>query len=62
MPADLWTGRRGRIDAAWIKEHIRDLSTSYFYACGPNALVEFAEGMVFELGVPRGQMKTEKWG
>ncbi|HZL42816.1 MAG TPA: FAD-binding oxidoreductase [Verrucomicrobiae bacterium] len=59
---DSWAGRRGRIDAAWIKEHIQDLSRSYFYACGPNALVEFAEGMVFELGVPRGKMKTEKWG
>jgi glycine betaine catabolism B len=59
---DTWTGRRGRIDAAWIKKQLGDLAGTYFYACGPSALVEFAEGMVFELGLPKGQMKTEKWG
>jgi ferredoxin-NADP reductase len=59
---DSWTGRRGRIDAAWLKQHISDLGNTVFYACGPNALVEFAEGIVFELGVPKQQMKTEKWG
>lgn len=62
LNGDEWPGRRGRIDAAWIKQHIRDLANTSFYACGPNALVEFAEGMVFELGVPKSQMKTEKWG
>jgi Na+-transporting NADH:ubiquinone oxidoreductase subunit F len=62
QPDEKWDGRCGRIDAAWIKEQARDLSTSFFYACGPNAMVEFAEGLVFELGVPKAQMKTEKWG
>lgn len=62
-PQDSWTGRRGRIDGAWVKEQIADLPNSVFYACGPNALVEGAEHLVIhELGVPREQMKTEKWG
>jgi glycine betaine catabolism B len=61
-PQDPWTGRRGRIDPAWLKEHVGDLANTVFYACGPNALVEFAEGIVFELGAPKAQMKTEKWG
>lgn len=61
-PQDSWTGRRGRIDPAWLKEHVGDLANTVFYACGPNALVEFAEGIVFELGAPKQQMKTEKWG
>jgi glycine betaine catabolism B len=61
-PQDAWTGRRGRIDPAWLKEHVKDLENTVFYACGPNALVEFAEGIVFELGAPKAQMKTEKWG
>ncbi|MHB8519775.1 MAG: ferredoxin--NADP reductase [Limisphaerales bacterium] len=62
-PQDPWTGRRGRIDGAWVKEQIADLPNSVFYACGPNALVEGAEHLVIhELGVPREQMKTEKWG
>src|SRR2546421_48697 len=60
---DTWTGRRGRITAAWVKEHVHDLPNTGFYACGPNELVEFAELLVRnEMGVPKEQMKTEKWG
>lgn len=62
-PQDPWTGRRGRITGAWVKEHVHDLANTVFYACGPNELVEFAETLVLnELGVPKTQMKTEKWG
>lgn len=60
---DPWTGRRGRIDAAWVKEQIVDLPKTTFYACGPTALVDGTEHLVIsEMGVPKGQMKTEKWG
>ena len=60
---DPWNGRRGRINAEWVKSHIHDLSNTVFYACGPNELVETTEAMVMEeLGVPKEQMKTEKWG
>jgi ferredoxin-NADP reductase len=60
---DSWTGRRGRITPEWIKEHINDLSRTTFYACGPNALVDFAEHLVLaELKVPKEQLKLEKWG
>ncbi len=60
---DAWTGRRGRINAEWVKEHIHDLPNTVFYACGPNELVEFAEQLVLQdLKVPKEQMKTEKWG
>ena len=63
LPDDSWSGRRGRITAEWVKEHIGDLSNTIFYACGPNQLVEFAEHVVQGgLGVPKEQMKTEKWG
>jgi len=62
LPDDPWFGRRGRIDAQWVKEQIGDLTNTFFYACGPTTLVEFAEGLVFELGVPKTQVKTEKWG
>jgi ferredoxin-NADP reductase len=62
-PDDPWTGRRGRIDPAWVKEHICDLANTVFYACGPNELVAFAEKLVLtDMGVPKSQMKTEKWG
>jgi glycine betaine catabolism B len=62
-PDDPWPGRRGRIDAAWIKEHVQDLSNTVFYACGPTPLVEATEGLVVaELQVPKAQMRVEKWG
>ena len=62
-PEDKWTGRRGRIDAAWLREQIHDQPNTVFYACGPNPLVEFAEDLVLRgLDVPKPQMKTEKWG
>jgi ferredoxin-NADP reductase len=58
-----WGGRRGRITPEWVKEHVHDLPNTVFYACGPNELVEFAEEVVLHgLGVPKEQMKTEKWG
>jgi ferredoxin-NADP reductase len=61
-PEDNWAGRHGRIDPAWVKSHVTELANTVFYACGPNALVEFAESLVFELGAAKEQMKTEKWG
>jgi ferredoxin-NADP reductase len=58
-----WAGRRGRIEAAWIREHIGEMANTVFYACGPNAMVEAAEHLVTsDLGVPKEQMKAEKWG
>lgn len=62
-PDDPWTGRRGRIDSAWVREHVHDLPNTMFYACGPNALVEFAERLVLdEIRAPKTQMRIEKWG
>lgn len=62
-PDDAWNGRRGRITAEWIREHVKDPQETVFYACGPNALVESIEHVVLaELGFPKAQMKTEKWG
>ena len=62
-PEDPWTGRRGRINADWVKEHIHDLPNTVFYACGTNELVEATEKLVLEeLKLPKEQMKTEKWG
>ncbi len=62
-PSDLWSGRRGRIDSAWIKEQVVDLPNTVFYACGPTAFVETVEKMVVtELGANKEQVKAEKWG
>src|SRR6476646_9742596 len=62
-PEDEWNGRRGRIDAAWVQEHIHDLPNTVFYACGPNELVDSVENLLQgTLGVPKAQIRTEKWG
>ncbi len=62
-PDHPWPGRRGRIEAAWVREQVADLPNTVFYACGPNALVDATERLVIEeLKVPREQMKIEKWG
>ncbi|MBI3853066.1 MAG: FAD-dependent oxidoreductase [Verrucomicrobia bacterium] len=62
-PTDPWPGRRGRIDAAWVKQHIVDQPNTVFYACGPTELVENTEHLVVtDMGIPKTQMFTEKWG
>ena len=62
-PDDPWNGRRGRISAEWVKEHIHDAANTVFYACGTNELVEATERLVLdELKLAKEQMKTEKWG
>lgn len=60
---DPWTGRRGRPTAEWVKGFVTDPANTVFYACGPNALVDAAEELVLkELGLPRAQLRLEKWG
>jgi ferredoxin-NADP reductase len=62
-PQDAWNGRRGRIDAEWIREHATDLENTIFYACGPNELVEATQNLVLTgLGVAKSSMLVEKWG
>lgn len=62
-PDDPWHGHHGRITPHWVRQHLTDPARTMFYACGPNALVSHAEQMVLEdLGIPKEQMKAEKWG
>ncbi len=58
-----WNGHHGRIDAGWIKGQVRDQNNTVFYACGPTELVVATEQLVVqEMGIPKEQMRTEKWG
>jgi ferredoxin-NADP reductase len=60
---DNWPGHHGRITGHWVRQHLGDPDRTVFYACGPNALVEFAERLVLEdLGVPKERLRAEKWG
>jgi ferredoxin-NADP reductase len=60
---EVWNGHHGRITAHWLREHVTDPATTVFYACGPNALVDFAQELVVqELKIPKEQLRVEKWG
>jgi ferredoxin-NADP reductase len=60
---DPWPGRKGRLSADWIREHVENLEKAIFYACGPTEMVVAVEAFVRDdLNVPKAQMKTEKWG
>jgi ferredoxin-NADP reductase len=62
-PEDPWPGRRGRLALDWITEHVRELASTVFYACGSNAFVHTAESFVLNhLHLPKDQMRSEKWG
>ena len=62
-PEDPWPGRRGRITPDWVKSFVGDPAQTVFYACGTNEMVEGIEHLVtHDLGLPKEQMKTEKWG
>lgn len=60
---DAWNGHRGRITGHWVRQQLDGPARPVFYACGPNALVDFAERLVLEeLGIPKEQLRIEKWG
>jgi ferredoxin-NADP reductase len=62
-PDSDWSGRRGRITPEWVRSFVTDAANTVFYACGTTAMVESVEQLVREdLGLPKEQMKLEKWG
>jgi Na+-transporting NADH:ubiquinone oxidoreductase subunit F len=62
-PEDPWTGRRGRITPEWVKSFVADAANTVFYACGTTEMVNGIEHLVtHDLGLPKEQMKLEKWG
>ncbi len=46
-----WSGRRGRIDEAMVKEEVPDYKERVFYTAGPPKMVEAMTGVVGGLGV-----------
>jgi glycine betaine catabolism B len=54
-----WTGRKGRITAALLKEAVPDLASHPIYICGPASMMEPTIQLLRELGVPEKQIKSE---
>lgn len=56
-----WQGRVGRIDEAFIREQVKDISSSRFYIAGPLVMVEAMMSMVSGLGVSSEHIRFEKF-
>ena len=62
QPAD-WTGYARRIDREILREVLAPLGPGVVaYVCGPALLVESAATGLVELGLPPGQVRTERFG
>jgi ferredoxin-NADP reductase len=58
-----WTGYSRRIDAAMVGEVLSPLGgEARVYICGPTLLVENAANCLVQLGLPAGQIRTERFG
>ena len=55
-----WTGRVGRIDAAWIREAVRDVDRPFYYIAGlPEMVAETARLLGETLSVPEDDIDYE---
>ena len=57
-----WKGHRGRITPDFLTETVPDLISRRVHICGPLEMMEATESMLAELGVPKENVKTEKFG
>jgi glycine betaine catabolism B len=61
-PAPGWSGPTGRVDAAALERLVEDFKGSWYYLCGPNAMVkELSDGLIAR-GVPAERVRRENWG
>src|SRR5262245_18347642 len=61
QPPDDWQGPRGRIDAAFIEQHVAQLDHPLFFLPGRTALVEAMRGTLSEVGVDPRRVKHESF-
>lgn len=57
-----WSGRRGRIDAALVREVVPDIASRLVHLCGPKPMMDAARAFLLELGVPRERIRFESFG
>lgn len=58
-----WQGYARRIDAQMLREVVSPLGKMVkVFICGPTALVEAAANGLVQIGIPAGQIKTERFG
>lgn len=57
-----WDGPTGRINLKMIHEAVPDFPKAHYYMCGPNSLVENISSALETEGIPKDQIRYEKWG
>jgi ferredoxin-NADP reductase len=58
-PGAEWDGLTGRIDAAFVRQHVSDLAQSLFLVSGPTPLVDSMRATLADVGVDPGRVKYE---
>jgi ferredoxin-NADP reductase len=58
-PGAEWEGPTGRIDAAFVRQHVPDLARSLFLVSGPTPLVDSMRATLADIGVDPGRVKYE---
>ena len=57
-----WKGPKGQITKASIAKFVPDIALGRVHICGPKEMVKATEKSLGQLGVPKGQVKTESFG
>lgn len=57
-----WTGATGRVDVGVLEREVADFGGSWYFLCGPNAMVKELGAALLEKGIPAERVRTEKWG
>ncbi len=57
-----WSGPTGRVDLAVLEREVEDFDGSWYFLCGPNAMVKELSAALTARGIPPERVRTEKWG
>lgn len=61
-PSEAWTGERGYISLEMLKRYLPAEYREYqYFVCGPEGMMDAAERMLAEMGVPKKQVHTERF-
>jgi ferredoxin-NADP reductase len=61
VPGEPWPFNTGRIDAAFVKAHVRDPAAAAFYIAGPAGFVAGMAAVVTETGADPDSVKSEEF-
>jgi ferredoxin-NADP reductase len=61
-PPEGWEGEEGRIRATVLARHLPERYRSLqYFICGPDPLMDAAEGALVDLGVPESRVHSERF-